>query len=139
MRKHPLHLLWERLKNSLNIASSARQPFELDLKLFQTLQGMAEQEQRSAEDIAADLLSLALDQQQACDELIQRWRSLSSREEEVAALTCLNLTNRQIAARLGISPETVKTHVRNVLHKFGLHSKAELRLLLNEWDFSAWD
>jgi DNA-binding CsgD family transcriptional regulator len=50
----------------------------------------------------------------------------------------LNFTNRQIAARLQITPETVKTHVRNVLHKFDLHSKAELRRSLADWDFSAW-
>jgi DNA-binding CsgD family transcriptional regulator len=56
----------------------------------------------------------------------------------VAALTRLNFTNRQIAARLMITPETAKTHVRNVLRKFDLHSKAELRRALADWDFSAW-
>ena len=50
-----------------------------------------------------------------------------------------DLTNRQIAARLMISPETVKTHLRNAQYKFDVHSKAELRALLSDWDFSAWD
>ena len=48
-------------------------------------------------------------------------------------------TNRQIAARLVLSPETVKTHLRSVLHKFGLRSKAELRQALAGWDFSGWE
>ena len=65
--------------------------------------------------------------------------SLTPREQDVAALACLGYTNRQIAARLGISPDTVKTHVRNLLHKFELHSKDELRSLLQDWDFSAWE
>ena len=40
--------------------------------------------------------------------------------------------NRQIAARLGVSEETVKTHVRNALVKFNLHGKGELRMALGE-------
>ena len=53
----------------------------------------------------------------------------------VTALTCLGLTNPQIAVRLSLSPETVKTHVRNVLAKFEVNSKDELRHILANWDF----
>jgi DNA-binding CsgD family transcriptional regulator len=67
-----------------------------------------------------------------------RWYSLSPREQQVAALICLNYTSRQIAARLRISPETVKTHTRNLLSKFDLRTRVELRELLADWDFSAW-
>jgi len=56
----------------------------------------------------------------------------------VAALACLNFTNRQIAARLSISPQTVKSHMRNLLLRFELHSKVELRQVLSDWDFSEW-
>jgi len=63
---------------------------------------------------------------------------LTPRQQQTAALACLNFTNRQIAARLGISPQTVKTHIRNLLHRFDLHSKAELRQVLADWDFSEW-
>ena len=68
----------------------------------------------------------------------QRWRSLTPREQQVAALVCLNLTGRQVAAKLFISPETVKTHVRSILRKFDLGSRQELRQVLAGWDFSAW-
>jgi len=34
---------------------------------------------------------------------------------------------------------TVKTHMANVLRKFDLHSKIELRMALSDWDFSAWE
>ena len=70
---------------------------------------------------------------------LSRWRMLSPREQQVAALICLNYTGRQIAARLKISPETVKTHTRNLLNKFGLRTRTELRQVLADWDFSAWE
>jgi len=47
--------------------------------------------------------------------------------QEVTALTDRGYTNRQMAARLGVPEETVKTHVRNALVKFNLHGKGELR------------
>lgn len=100
---------------------------------------LAEQEQRPAEDLALDLLASAIDQKHASQELIQCWRTLTQRQQQVAAYACLNMTNRQIAARLMLSPETVKTHLRNALYKFDVHSKAELRALLADWDFSAWE
>ena len=69
----------------------------------------------------------------------QQWETLTPREKCVAALGCLGYTNNQIAQRLTISQNTVKTHVRNVLRKFKLHSKDELRQYLNEWDFSDFE
>jgi DNA-binding CsgD family transcriptional regulator len=85
-----------------------------------------------------DLLAAGLTQYRSIDELWPKWESLSPREQDVAALTCLGYTNRQIAARLSLSPETIKTHVRNVLFKFDVNSKAELRHILANWDFSGW-
>ena len=66
------------------------------------------------------------------------WRSLSPREKDVTALTCLWYTNRQIASKLHVSPDTVKGYVRQVLVKFRVHSKDELKMLLRDWDFSQW-
>jgi DNA-binding CsgD family transcriptional regulator len=51
---------------------------------------------------------------------------------------CTGLTGRQAAARLVVSPETVKTHMRHILRKFGLCSRRELRALLEEWDLTVW-
>ena len=78
-------------------------------------------------------------QRRAADDHLQHWQQLSPRERDIAALTCLGYTNRQIAGRLYISPETVKTHMRNLLQKFDVRSKSELRRLLADWDFSAWE
>lgn len=51
---------------------------------------------------------------------------LSPRECDVAALLAENLTNAQIAHKLGISVHTAKHHVRSVLQKFGMSRRSEL-------------
>jgi len=113
--------------------------FALEAGLHAALMELAEQEQRPAEEVQADLLTTALAQRQTHGEMKDRWQSLSPREQEVTALACRGYTNRQMAARLVVSEETVKTHVRNALVKFNLHGKSELRIALGKWDFSEWE
>jgi DNA-binding CsgD family transcriptional regulator len=131
--------LWQRLLRTLGYKRNTNWlSFELELGLMQSLQDLAEHDRRSQDVIAAELLSFALAQRNAAEFHLERWRSLSPREQQVAALICLGYTNREIADRLVISVETVKSHVRNVLYKFNLHGKVELRQILSDWDFSAW-
>jgi DNA-binding NarL/FixJ family response regulator len=51
--------------------------------------------------------------------------SLSPREVQVLALLAEGLVNKQIAARLGISRHTVKTHLAALFHKLGVSTRAE--------------
>jgi DNA-binding NarL/FixJ family response regulator len=51
--------------------------------------------------------------------------SLSQREVEVIRLLAQGLGNKEIAAALSISENTVKTHVRHILDKLGLRNRAE--------------
>jgi DNA-binding CsgD family transcriptional regulator len=131
--------IWQRILRALGYTPSPRVAFRADEALLHSLQTIAEREQRQADEVAFDLLATAVAQHQVDDAHVDYWRMLSPREQQVVALICLNFTNRQIAARLVIAPETAKTHVRNALRKFGLHSKAEIRRALADWDFSAWD
>jgi DNA-binding CsgD family transcriptional regulator len=112
--------------------------YELNESLQVTLATLAKHEGRPEHELIPDILAAGLTQYRSIDELWPKWETLSPREQDVAALTCLGYTNRQIAARLSLSPETIKTHVRNVLFKFGVNSKAELRHILANWDFSGW-
>jgi two-component system, NarL family, nitrate/nitrite response regulator NarL len=50
---------------------------------------------------------------------------LTPREREVLALLADGLGNKQIAARLGITTNTVKTHVELLFEKLGVSSRAE--------------
>ena len=50
---------------------------------------------------------------------------LTIRETEVLTLMSQGMPSRQIAARLGISYATVRSHIRSVGSKLGAHSKDE--------------
>lgn len=54
-----------------------------------------------------------------------RFAGLSEREWEILRHVAQGERNDDIAAALFISPQTVQTHVRNVLGKLGVHSKLE--------------
>ena len=52
--------------------------------------------------------------------------ALTDREKEVLELMVEGVTsNRKLAKRLGVSENTVKFHVRNILDKLRLHNRAE--------------
>jgi DNA-binding NarL/FixJ family response regulator len=50
---------------------------------------------------------------------------LSPREQEVLGLVVQGLSNKQIGARLFISENTVRNHLRNILDKLHLHTRVE--------------
>jgi PAS domain S-box-containing protein len=52
--------------------------------------------------------------------------ALTRREREVVALVALGRRRREIADELFISDATVKTHLRNAMHKLDVHSQAQL-------------
>ena len=127
-----------RLLDALRRLPVAPRLFQFDEPLLEALRQLAVRQQRSENEVAADLLGAALAQRDVDEECILTWESLSPREQQVVALACLGKTNRQIAARLYLSPETIKTHMRHAQRKFGVPNKAELRTRLAGWDFRDW-
>jgi DNA-binding NarL/FixJ family response regulator len=73
----------------------------------------------------ARMLPLMAREREVRREAVERISMLSEREREVLSLLTSGVRNDAIATRLGISPQTVQTHVRNLLSKLGVHSKLE--------------
>nr|NIP56629.1 response regulator transcription factor [Gemmatimonadota bacterium]NIR77002.1 response regulator transcription factor [Gemmatimonadota bacterium]NIT88925.1 response regulator transcription factor [Gemmatimonadota bacterium]NIU29357.1 response regulator transcription factor [Gemmatimonadota bacterium]NIU34417.1 hypothetical protein [Gemmatimonadota bacterium] len=63
---------------------------------------------------------------------LQEFEGLTERQAEVARLLARGLSNRQIAARLDVSPNTARHLAQTVLEKLRLHSRKALGLRLLE-------
>jgi DNA-binding CsgD family transcriptional regulator len=59
----------------------------------------------------------------------ERVDDLTAREREVLALLGVGLSNRDLAARLGISERTARTHASNILARLGLPSRTQAALV----------
>jgi DNA-binding CsgD family transcriptional regulator len=54
------------------------------------------------------------------------WPSLTPAERDVARLVCEGLANKDIAARLFVSPRTVQAHLTHIYTKLGITSRVQL-------------
>jgi two-component system, NarL family, response regulator LiaR len=71
------------------------------------------------------LLHQVAREREARRDALQLLESLTEREREILTLLAEGMRNDGIAQKLFISPQTVQTHVRNLLGKLGVHSKLE--------------
>jgi DNA-binding NarL/FixJ family response regulator len=55
----------------------------------------------------------------------QRARRLTRREREILQLMADGAPSEGLAALLGMSPATLRTHIQNIITKLGVHSKTE--------------
>ena len=51
---------------------------------------------------------------------------MTQREREVVGLIATGMSNKEIATRLSIATDTVKSHVRNIMDKLALHSRLQI-------------
>jgi len=59
------------------------------------------------------------------DEAIAEVR-MTQREREIVGLIATGMSNKEIATRLSIATDTVKSHVRNIMDKLALHSRLQI-------------
>jgi DNA-binding CsgD family transcriptional regulator len=131
--------IWKRFLQKIGLRSNTGpRTFMISESLHTTLITLAQHEGRPEDDFAQELLAAGLTAYYSVEELWKKWETLTPREKEVTALVCLGYTNRQAAARMSVTPETVKFHVHNVLEKYGIKSRSQLQQLLSSWDWSAW-
>jgi DNA-binding CsgD family transcriptional regulator len=132
--------IWRRILSVIGLRPiSAPRKYMVSESMQVTLTTLSQHDGRPEDDLIQDLLAAGLTHYYSSDVLSNQWETLSSRERDVAALVCLGYANKEIGRKLSISPQTVKTHFRNVLIKFNLRTRSELRLSLQGWDFSLWE
>ncbi|MDX1659549.1 MAG: response regulator transcription factor [Nitriliruptorales bacterium] len=73
-------------------------------------------------ELAGHVMDLDLDAAEIDD---PEWEALTDREREVLRLLARGHTYNKIAEALVVSPKTVETHVRNILHKLQLSNRHE--------------
>ncbi|MEM8863101.1 MAG: helix-turn-helix transcriptional regulator [Chloroflexota bacterium] len=117
---------------------SPLQTLAFDKHLLVEIEFLAREDNISVQEAAHNLLHRALYERRESDGWLAVWQSLTPREKETAAYICMGYSNQEIGEHMVISQNTVKTHVRNVLSRFKVNSKIELRRLLSSWDFTEW-
>jgi DNA-binding NarL/FixJ family response regulator len=120
----------------LRTDTRSRSPKNTNVRL--QLSQIAEREGRPEPEIVTQLLVAGLQKYYSRQEIMPKWESLSTRQKEVAILIEKGMTNEEIAKRLSVSNETIKTHVAAILRKFKVHDKSEVRRMLGVMKTNHW-
>jgi RNA polymerase sigma factor (sigma-70 family) len=107
-------------------ADEALQRANQQVRILRQELASANQQLRAAVGQVLEQKSRELARQQEASRIRQLLDCLKPREQEVFLLVAAGLTNKQIAARLGVCLQTVKLHRGRLMRKLQLHSVAEL-------------
>jgi DNA-binding NarL/FixJ family response regulator len=95
-------------------------------KLFAAIRSVARGELSFSEEIAQQVLAFMAGNFKQESGILAR---LSDRERQIAALVARGFKNRDIAAQLTISENTVKRHLQSIFDKTGARDRLELAVL----------
>lgn len=107
-------------------------------ELLEEVKKVAAQDGVTVAKAVNDFIAFALAERRVSNVVLNTWEQLTDREKEIAGLTWSGMTNTEIAEQLVISPNTVKTHIRNIFTKFNVSSKDELRTELSALSLDRW-
>jgi DNA-binding NarL/FixJ family response regulator len=123
-------MAWKRFWDRLLRRRAPQRPDPSNDDLLAPLRRLAQDQGRSLDEVTYDLLAHSLAQPLPTLSSERLWLALTPREQDVAALVYAGYPNSQIASLLGLSVETVRSHIHHILRKVKLHSKVELNLAL---------
>ena len=101
-------------------------------RLFDAVRVVAAGEALLAPEVTRRLIGQFVPRHQASPELPADLQTLTKRETEVLGLVAEGLSNIEIANRLVITEETVKTHVSRMLNKLGLRDRTQAVIVAYE-------
>ncbi len=78
----------------------------------------------------APLLRNLIERNREEDRVINLFMSLTRREREIVELMVEGCDPAAVAELLYISPQTARTHIQNIISKFGVHSRLEVVALV---------
>ncbi|MFC9621222.1 AAA family ATPase [Streptomyces sp. NPDC056930] len=106
-------------------SAEARPHLNAALECFQRLDARPWTDRTASELRAAGVPGAAARTESAAD-------ALTAQERQIAELAAQGLTNRDIAARLYLSPRTVGYHLHKIFPKLGISARAQLRDALSQ-------
>jgi DNA-binding NarL/FixJ family response regulator len=95
-------------------------------KLFAAIRAVAEGELAFSHEIARTVLDAMVSNQPTAPSSMTR---LSERERQISFMVARGMKNRDIAAELSISENTVKRHLQSIFSKTGSRDRLELAVL----------
>ncbi len=113
-------MAWKRFWDRLLRRRAPQRPDPSNDDLLAPLRRLAQDQGRSLDEVTYDLLAHSLAQPLPTLASERLWVALTPREQDVAALVYSGYSNSQIASLLGLSVETVRSHIHHILRKVQL-------------------
>jgi DNA-binding NarL/FixJ family response regulator len=104
--------------------------------LLRVLRGVARGETWLPPTETGNVLSLLMTQRDRREDGNRMLTLLTPRERQVLSYLAEGDSRNRIAERLNLTPNTVRTHLQNVLAKLGVHSTLEAVALTRAWSMS---
>ena len=117
------------------IARFRRKFLPIPADLYHSIQSLADEDGLAPRELAARLISDAVQHRRLAESAQSRWHLLSPREQQVVRRICQGKKMSQIADELYIAPETVKCHLYNAMSKLNLNSQTRLKKAFEGFEF----
>jgi DNA-binding NarL/FixJ family response regulator len=116
---HVMEYLTHRIASIREIAAEALSEQDVSTAVHTHLERIID----TTEHIQSELIEMMMETDEGPE---RRFTSLTKAQQAVAVLLADGLDNDQLAAELGVSLNTVKTHLSAILRKFDLRSRAQV-------------